>query len=70
VNSLTVYWFSIDPPAWGICGLDKDANLHLNPSIVSEACHLVAFKNRALSFLKVGEELEALVSSGSSLSNG
>jgi hypothetical protein len=56
VNSLTVYWFPINPPAWGICGLNEDGSLHLNPSIISEACHHAAFKSCALSFLKIGEE--------------
>ena len=55
MNSLTVYWFPIAPPAWGVCGLDEDDNLHLNPSIISEPCRLAAFKSRALSFLKIGE---------------
>jgi hypothetical protein len=56
VKDLTVYWLPIDPPAWGICGLDEHGNLHLNPSIISESCHRTAFKSRALSFLKIGEE--------------
>jgi hypothetical protein len=55
MNSLTVYWFPITPPAWGICGLDEGGNLHLNPSIISESCRRNAFKNHALSFLKIGE---------------
>jgi hypothetical protein len=56
VKDLTVYWFPIAPAAWGICGLDADGNLHLNPSIISDSCHRDAFKNHALSFLKIGEE--------------
>jgi hypothetical protein len=60
MNSLTVYWFPIAPPAWGICGLDEDGNLHLNPSIISESCRRNAFKSRALSFLSIGEEFGGL----------
>jgi hypothetical protein len=56
VNDLTVYWFPISPPAWGICGLDEGGDLHLNPSIISESCRRNAFKSRALSFLKIGED--------------
>jgi hypothetical protein len=56
MNSLTVYWFPMTPPAWGVCALDADGDLHLSPSIVSESCRQKAFKSRALSFLKVGEE--------------
>lgn len=56
MNNLTVYWFPVDPPVWGICGLDERGDLHLNPSVISEACRRTAFKSRALSFLKVGEE--------------
>jgi hypothetical protein len=49
------YCFPMIPPEWGICGLDEDGNLHLNPSIISESCRRTAFKSRALSFLKIGE---------------
>src|SRR6516162_6795756 len=52
---LTVYWFPIEPTAWGICGLDAAGELHVNPNIISESCHRYAFKSRALCFLKIGE---------------
>jgi hypothetical protein len=52
---LTVYWFPIEPTAWGVCGLDRAGVLHLNPNIISESCHRYAFKSRALCFLKIGD---------------